>query len=169
MSMREQILATARQLAISTGSIPSMDAVAAAAKVSKGGFTHHFRTKAALLEGLAVQAIESLDEALNAAVTRGNVVETWLRISKSQDDADLYRALLVSFTDLGENADGLLSLSAEASKRWEQLLAAELGDPVAASIVRLLGDGMVMNSLTREALPPVENILTWLEPRRNAE
>lgn len=169
MTNRDRILACARQLAISSGSVPSMDAIAAAAGVSKGGFTHHFKTRAALLEGLAAQAIESMDKALNAAADRGEVVETWLRVSMSRDDADLYRALLMSFADGGERAGALLSQSAEASARWERLLEAELGDPLSASIVRLLGDGMVMSSLTGDSRPSLDAVLAWLQPGRTAQ
>jgi hypothetical protein len=51
----------------------------------------------------------------------------------ARDDADLYRALLMSLADAGEHAGSLLKQSAAASERWERLLAAELQDPVAAS------------------------------------
>lgn len=168
MSNRDKILATARRLAITSGSVPSLDAIAAAAEVSKGGLMHHFKTRSALLEGLAEQAIDSMDEALDAAVPRGQVVETWLRLSMSRDDADLNRALLMSFADVGDNAGALLKQAAAASQRWERLLAAELGDPVAASIVRLLGDGMVINSLSSDSLPPLEAILARVQPTKTA-
>lgn len=162
MSNKERILETARRLAVDTGSVPSMDVIASAAGVSKGGFTHHFKTRSALLAGLAEQAIASMDDALNAAVVTGQVVETWLRISMSREEADLYRALLMSFSDGGVDTTELLRRSAEASGRWERLLAEELGDPVAGSVVRLLGDGLVMNALTGDALPSLGAILGWL-------
>ncbi|MCO5175938.1 MAG: TetR/AcrR family transcriptional regulator [Thermomicrobiales bacterium] len=42
----------------------SMDAVAADAGVSKGGLLHHFPTKAALVEGVLTEQLQSFDEAL---------------------------------------------------------------------------------------------------------
>ena len=144
-----------------------MDVIASAAGVSKGGFTHHFRTRSALLSGLAEQAIASMDEALNAAVPRSDVVGTWLRISMSREEADLYRALMMSFTEAGAGSTELFRLSSEATRRWEHLLAEELGDPVAASVVRLLGDGLVMNAVTGDTLPPLEAILGWLHGKQN--
>lgn len=162
MTTRDRILVTARRLAIDSGSVPSMDVIASAAGVSKGGFTHHFRTRSALLAGLAGQAIASMDEALTAAVATGDVVRTWLRISMSREEANLYRALLMSFTEGGADTAELVRQSAGASARWERLLTEELGDPVAGSVVRLLGDGLVMNALTGDALPPLKAILTWL-------
>ncbi|WP_294564938.1 TetR/AcrR family transcriptional regulator [uncultured Arthrobacter sp.] len=169
MSNRERILQTARRLAIEAGSVPSLDAVAAASGVSKGGLMHHFRSRAALLDGIAAQAIEAMDEALAAAAEGGNVTETWLRLSMSREDADLYRALLVSFTDSGSTTEALLRRSAEATERWERLIADEVGDPVAAAVIRLLGDGMVMNSVTGDRLPPLESVLEWLKPRAGRE
>ncbi|MHA7207784.1 TetR/AcrR family transcriptional regulator [Arthrobacter sp. MDT1-65] len=169
MTARERILDTARRLTIETGSVPSMDVVAAAAGVSKGGFTHHFRTRPALLSGLAEQSIASMDEALDAAAATGDVVRTWLRISMSREESDLYRALLISFNEGGTDTSELLRRSAEASARWEHLLAKELGDSVAGSVVRLLGDGLVMNTLTGDAVPSLELILAWLDTKRNPE
>ncbi len=161
MSNRSSILATARQLAIGAGSVPSLDVVARAAGVSKGGLTHHFPSRAALLDGIAAQAIEGMDRAL-AAAEEGRVVETWLRLSLSREEAELYRALLVSFSDAGATA-AVLQRAAEASRRWEAMLAAETGDPVAASAIRLLGDGLVMNVLTGDTLPSLESLLGWVQ------
>lgn len=166
MTARERIIETARRLAIETGSVPSMDVIASTAGVSKGGFTHHFKTRSALLAGLADQAIASIDEALNAAVATGGVVRTWLQTSMSREEGDLYRALLMSFTDVGADTSQLLRRSAEASARWELLLAEELGDPVAGSVVRLLGDGLVMNALTSDTLPSLQAILEWLNAKQ---
>lgn len=169
MTAKERILDTARRLTIETGSVPSMDVVASAAGVSKGGFTHHFRTRSALLSGLAEQAIDSMDAALDAAVATGDVVRTWLQISMAREESDLYRALLMSFGEGGTDTSELLRRSGEASTRWERLLAEELGDPVAGSVVRLLGDGLVMSALTGDTLPSLESILGWLDTRQDGK
>jgi len=165
MSNREQILRTARRLAVETGSVPSLDVIAVQAGVSKGGLMHHFRSRAALLDGLAEQAIQETDQALADAAVGGEVVETWLRLSASREEADLYRALLVSFADAGPMAESLMQRSAEASRRWESMLADEVGDPVAAVIIRLLGDGLVMDSAAGDGRPSADEILAWLRPR----
>ena len=165
MTNRQHILSTARRLAIDAGTIPSLDAIASTAGVSKGGLMHHFRSRSALLAGLAEQAIATIDNALAAAVPEGRVVETWLRISLCRDEADLYRALLTTFSGAGTTTDELLQNSVAASARWEVLLAAELGDPTAATMVRLLGDGLVMNAVTGDALPALEDMLRWIDTR----
>ncbi|MHA7270148.1 TetR/AcrR family transcriptional regulator [Arthrobacter sp. HLT1-20] len=93
MGTKEHILQTVRRLAIDTGSVPSMDTIAHQAGVSKGGLMHHFKSRAALVEGMAVQAIQDMDDALTVAAGRGSVVETWLRMSTSREEAALYRAM----------------------------------------------------------------------------
>lgn len=169
MSNRERILQTVRRFAIDTGSVPSMDAIAQQAGVSKGGLMHHFKSRAALVEGIAVQAIQDMDQALTAAAGRGNVVETWLRLSSSREEAALYRAMLILLADHASMTDTLLQQAAEATGRWEQLFATETGDPVAASVIRLLGDGMLLNSITDDdSAPGVDSILQWLD-RRSAK
>ncbi|WP_461171196.1 TetR/AcrR family transcriptional regulator [Arthrobacter sp. Z1-15] len=162
MSNKEHILQTVRRLAIKTGSVPSMDAIAQQAGISKGGLMHHFKSRAALVEGIAVQAIRDIDQELLAAAGRGTVVETWLRLSASREEAALYRAMVILPTEHGSMTDTLLQQAAEATGRWEQLFAVETGDPVAGSVIRLLGDGMLLNNLTNDSAPNVDSILQWL-------
>ncbi|WP_052273939.1 TetR/AcrR family transcriptional regulator [Arthrobacter sp. L77] len=166
MSNREHILQTVRRLAIETGSVPSMGVIAQQAGVSKGGLMHHFTSRTALVEGIAAQAIQDLDHALAAAAERGMVVETWLRLSSSPEEAALYRTISILLTDQTSSTATLLQLAAEAAQRWERLFAVETGDPVAASIIRLLGDGMLLNSLAdNDHGPGVDSILLWLNRR----
>lgn len=166
MGNREHILRTVRRLAIETGSVPSMNAIAEQAGVSKGGLMHHFSSRAALVEAIAVQAIQDMDQALTAAAERGDVVETWLRLSFSREEAALYRAMSILLTDQSSTTDALLQQASEATRRWEQLFAAETGDPAAASVIRLLGDGILLNSITDDgASPGIDEILTWLHGR----
>ncbi len=51
------------------------------------------------------------------------------------------------------------------SRRWERLFAAETGDPVTATVVRLLGDGLLLNSLADDAEHDIDAILQWLDRR----
>ena len=165
MSHRTHILQTARTLAIQTGSIPSLDDVAQHAGVSKGGLMHHFRSRAALTEGVAMQAIEEMDQALAAAAKRGHAVETWLRLSSSREEAALYRAMAILLTDPAHLTDDLLRRAAEAAGRWERLFAEETGDPVAAAVIHLVGDGMLLNNLSGDASSDVDSIVQWLSTK----
>jgi len=165
MSSRTRILQTARALAVETGSIPSLDDVAQRAGVSKGGLMHHFRSRAALTEGVAVQAIEEMDQALAVAAEHGQAVETWLRLSSSRDEAALYRAMAILLADPGHLTDALMREAAEATGRWERLFAEETGDPVAAAVIHLVGDGMLLNNLSGDASVDVDAIVQWLSTK----
>ncbi|MCX2947889.1 hypothetical protein [Lentzea sp. NEAU-D7] len=57
-------------------------------------------------------------------------------------------------------ATGDLDLPAEvreATRRWDRLLEAELGDLARAHVVRLVGDGLLLNALTTQ--PPAAVVL----------
>lgn len=148
MDMRERILAEARRLALESGSIPSLNVLAAAAGVSKGGLTHHFPTRAALLEGLAAQAIEEVDAAMTLAAARGAAAETWLRIAIPADgDLELFRAMALAHHAAEPSARSVIDAADAAMRRWERLIVEEVGDPVRARIIRLVGDGLMANAV----------------------
>jgi AcrR family transcriptional regulator len=116
-SRRGRSAAVAPSAGFPRTSVPSMDVNESAAGVSKGAFTHHFRTRSALLARLAEQAIASMEEALDAAVATGGVVRTWLQISMPRKEADLYRALLMSFNEGKADSSELLRRTAPARQR----------------------------------------------------
>lgn len=69
--IRRQLLGCAARLASERGiGAVTLDAVAAASSVSKGGLLHHFPTKASLLEAMLDSLIERLDEAIGAQMRR---------------------------------------------------------------------------------------------------
>lgn len=147
-TVRTKILDAAEVLIAGGDVPPSLDAVAAAAGVSKGGLLYHF-DKHALLEALAVRAIEEMDSELSEAAQQGRVAATWLLQSVPDDrHLRLYRGMLAM---LRLKVSGSVELPAEVSEavaRWQQLLEDELGDPARARLVRLVGDGLFLNALT---------------------
>jgi AcrR family transcriptional regulator len=167
---RERILDAAEELITSGHVPPALDAVAAAAGVSKGGLLYHF-DKQSLLRALVTRAVERFDERLTAAAAEGLLAAAWLRLSvPAPDERTLYRAML---SMLRLTATGELDLPSEvgdAEQRWQQMLTAELGDPVRARLVRLVGDGLFLGSLTGR--PPtsdeVEELLHQLGLRTTA-
>jgi AcrR family transcriptional regulator len=67
---KEIILDAAEQVVINAGAGNlTLDAVAAAAGVSKGGLLYNFPTKEALLQGLVERLHQQFDQALQAAIT----------------------------------------------------------------------------------------------------
>ncbi|MET7438782.1 TetR family transcriptional regulator [Streptomyces sp. NPDC005496] len=145
---RERILDAAEELITSGQVPPALDAVAAAAGVSKGGLLYHF-DKQALLSALVTRAVRRFDERLTAAAADGLMAAAWLRLSvPSPSERTLYRAMvsMLRLTTTGEL--DLPGEVADAEQRWQDMLTAELGDPVQARTVRLVGDGLFMAALT---------------------
>nr|WP_221377457.1 TetR family transcriptional regulator [Actinoplanes polyasparticus] len=168
---RERILDAAEEL-ITAGQVPpALDAVAAAAGVSKGGLLYHF-DKQSLLRALVTRAVHRFDERLTAAATQGMMAAAWLRLSVPEPgERTVYRAMLSMLRltttgefDLPEEVGG-------AEQRWQQMLTAELGDPVRARLVRLVGDGLFLAALTGPAptSDEVEQLLRHLGLRAAAD
>ncbi len=68
-AVRQQLLEVAADLCVEKGAVGlTLDAVAAAAGVSKGGLLHHFPSKAELLFGLLDDLIARMDAAIDAAM-----------------------------------------------------------------------------------------------------
>lgn len=160
MDLRCRILSEARRLTIAHGVIPSLNAVAAAAEVSKGGLVHHFPTRAALVEALAGAAIEEVEDAMRAAAASGNAAETWIRISvPAGDDVRLFRALAIAHRAVESPGDVVAAAAEEAVHRWEAMIVQELGDAGRGRIVRLVGDGLAANVIAGiEAAPTPEQL-----------
>lgn len=128
--------------------MPSLDQLARETGLSKGGVTHHLPTRAALVHALIMAVVDETDRALEAAARDGQVVATWLALSSETvvggtSITALARVALDAREQLGETADAI----AAAADRWETLLAAELGSPEKARIVRLVGDGLLLGRL----------------------
>lgn len=152
---RERILDAAEDL-ITAGHVPpALDAVAAAAGVSKGGLLYHF-DKRSLVQALITRAIERFDERLTAAAAEGVMAAAWLRLSVPEpSERALYRAMssTMRLTTTGEF--DLPPEVADAERRWQQMLTDELGDPVRARLVRLVGDGLFLAALAGQ--PPTSD------------
>ncbi len=153
---RDRILDAAEEL-IAAGQVPpSLEAVAAAAGVSKGGLLYHF-DKRSLLTALIVRAVDRADDRLTAAAARGAMAATWLRLSAPGDgQRRLHRGLL---SMLRLTAGGELDLPTEvarAEQRWHRMLAEELADPARGRLVRLVGDGLFLAALIGRPPTPGE-------------
>jgi hypothetical protein len=73
----------------------------------------------------------------------------WLRLSvPAPGERTLYRAIMsmMRLTTTGEF--DLPEEVGDAEQRWQQMLTIELGDPVRARLVRLVGDGLFLTALT---------------------
>jgi len=126
----------------------TLDAVAAAAQVSKGGLLYHFPSKAALVQGQRerLAALGAADVAAMRDAPEG-ATEHYLRESM-ESGGPLDRALVAS-ARLAEEAGGDATAVIEDLRRqWFAALLAEIGDPALAHVVQLVGDGMYYNAVT---------------------
>lgn len=146
--MRETIVATARKLILSSGAVPSLNVLAEAAGVSKGGLMHHFPSRAALIAALARESIVEMDRAMIAAAREGSAVRTWLHLSlPGESERALLQALATGFRATNVDSRQLLDEAAAAITRWEKLIAEEVGDQARARAIRLVGDALVANAV----------------------
>lgn len=151
MTLRDQLVAEARRLTTETGSVPSMDRVARAAHVSKGGLVHHFPSRAALIAALADDAIAEIDARMRTAAEHGRAAAAWLELAlPSEEDVHLFFALGAEYRTLGEDGAAIVNRASAATARWQGLIAEEVADPDLALVIRLVGDGLTFNALIGE-------------------
>ncbi|PTL71234.1 hypothetical protein C1I63_18515 [Rathayibacter caricis DSM 15933] len=157
MDRKTLILDAARKLTLERGVVPSLNETAATAGVSKGGLVHHFPTRAALVQGLAVAALEEVDAAMVAAAASRRAAETWLRIAvPTGEDVALFRALAIAHRAVESPGDDVAAASREATARWEAIIQDETGNAMQARIIRLIGDGLSANIIAGIEPAPTE-------------
>jgi len=145
---RTSILEHAKLITIELGEVPSLNAVAKAAGVSKGGLIHHFPSRQALLEALVKQAIDEVDLALDVAVEQGTLLRTWLDLSVPHpSESALFRSLATTFFAVSSHQASITNLVADANRRWESALEGDLGSADLARVARLLADGLLLGAI----------------------
>lgn len=168
---RDRVLDAYETLLIDHGpGAATLDAVAAAAEVSKGGLLYHFASKDALVTGLLdrlrersaadADAIRSSPDGAVAYYLRtsapggaipGGVTRSYLAVLRISEGSATGQAIRDALAEV--DSDGFAALRAE------------LHDPVLAWLAQLVGDGLYMRTLTGTPLPPglgVEDLLTLL-------
>lgn len=152
---RERVLDAYEHVLIAEGErSATLDAVAKAAGVSKGGLLYHFASKeeliAGLLERLSSLADEDLERMRDAPE---GPVAYYVRTSVMEDDA-LDRALIAT-SRLAQG--GSVTASAglgEVRRRWAEAIRPHVRDETALELVMLLSDGLYFNNSLAE--PGVE-------------
>ena len=144
---REHILDAYIDLLIHTGErAATLDAVATAAKVSKGGLLYHFSSKKALLEALAERTVTLAEEDFAAMAQAPEGASAYYINSSIPSNTPFDRAL-IAISRLAQNNNELAQHTlARVQEGWHSLILAELGDAHIARAVLLLGDGMYYNA-----------------------
>jgi AcrR family transcriptional regulator len=153
-SARDRVLDAYETLLIDAGpASATLDAVAGAAEVSKGGLLYHFGSKEALAEGLLerLRARSEADVVLMREDPAG-AVAYYLKTSVpgAASPAGLTRTYLAALriadgTTTGESARRAL---AEVDADGLAALRTQIDDPVLAWLVQLVGDGLYLRTLT---------------------
>ncbi|VXB00685.1 Regulatory protein, tetR family [Microbacterium sp. 8M] len=144
---RERVIDAYEALLISEGErAATLDAVARAAGVSKGGLLYHFSSKEELASAMLARLARLVDEDVAAMhVAKTGPVEYYLRTSVMMDDA-LDRAIIA----VSRLAQGGSQPAAEALHGMRERSAAEIRphvrDQAALDLVLLLSDGLFFNN-----------------------
>lgn len=155
MVNKDDLLEAAISLTLDRGTVPSLAEVAREVGLSKQGVLHHFPSRDALDQAVLHRALSRLDAAMTEAAKEGRAAETYLRLARPSKE-DRAAALTMVAMLRGGTGTSLPSAVAEAVARWQSMIADELGDPVRAQVVRLVGDGLFGESLVTGTPPSAE-------------
>ncbi len=145
---QRRILDATHQILLDGGHLSkfSLDNVAKAAGVSKGGLMHHYASKEALLQAAAEDVILRFEdsyssELANEADTAGKTVRAYIKTALKPAElvSDEISPILLTFLRK-QNTD---SSAPSRAERWSEAFKADDVDPVLASIVRFAVDGML--------------------------
>lgn len=152
MSAREKILDAYERVLVENGErAATLEAIAKAAGVSKGGLLYHFKDKRALASGL-LQRLETLaeDDAVLMSQDPAGATDYYVRTSVWQD-SPLDRTI-ISVTRLGNDFQPAVNTTMKrVQDRWLSLLEDEVKDPHVARAILLIGDGLYYNAVLSQA------------------
>lgn len=135
----------------------TLDAVAAAAHVSKGGLLYHFASKDALAEGLLARLRErsAADADAVRSAPDGSVAYYVRTSAPAGASSGLARSYLATLRLADASPAGISARDTLAIVDADGFAAlhAELGDPVLAMLAQLVGDGLYLRTLAGTPLP----------------
>lgn len=134
----------------------TLEQVAAAAGISKGGLLYHFPNKEALIKGMINHYLERFTQDFSrAADAEGEDAGRWNRSYLTTTFADNERTPHLSSGLLAAVATdpGLLAPLQERFQEWVALLDRDGIDQTTAAIVRLVADGLWLVELFGLAAP----------------
>lgn len=148
---RDRILDALQEILVREGyTSVTLEAVARAASVSKGGLLYHFPSKAAMLTGLIARLSVLAEEEFREAVEgEEGVVRVFLRTSlpQSSEERELYWAVIAALRGQDDMPPEAFAHVQNLFDRWRRLLHEELEDPVLAEIILRAGDGLYLSDI----------------------
>lgn len=148
------------------GATVTLDAVAEAAAVSKGGLLYHFPGKDALVDGLADRLRSRAAEDVQRLRTAPEgPVAYWVSTATGEGSLGLGRTYQALLGLAGTGQPTARRAIADAEHGWTAALEELIPDPVVARLVRLVGDGLYLESLTGLPGTPDDSALVVLLER----
>lgn len=146
-SARARILSAFEDLLLRDGErAATLDSVAAAAGVSKGGLLYHFGSKEALAEGL-IEKFRQLGEREIKEIQTApeGAVNYYLRTSE-KSDVEFDRVLIAALRLPQAQMEEAKAAFADLQRAWLEAIEAEVQDRDVAQAIMLMGDGMYYNA-----------------------
>lgn len=161
-SSRERILDALQEILVRAGlQAVTLDAVAEAAHVSKGGLLYHFPSKEALLDALVQRACDTAEAEFAEAEATDDIISYYFGASQPSGSE---AALIWSLVSMLRNDDAIThdarKLTTSFFARWNEIIKRRIDDPVLAELVLLAGDGLYLRALTGLPMPDGETIDT---------
>ncbi len=128
----------------------TLEAVAEAAGVSKGGLLYHFPSKQEMLIALVDRHTQrSIDQMASAVAAGRSVGEVYLEMPSEtwQGEASLLRSMIAIMRSDDGRDERLRAAVVKAVRVWDAPLRESIADPVQAEIIRLVGDGLLLAAL----------------------
>ena len=157
MDRSTEILDAVQELTLEHGKLPSILDVAKAVGLTKQGVLHYFPSRSALDEAVILRALTRVDAAMEEASRDGSPVATYLQLSSPSGGDWVAVAVLVAGLHRGTGVD-LPAAVGQANARWQAMIAEEVGDPVRAEVVRLVGDALFGEALLTGSPPAPERV-----------
>lgn len=167
MSAKDKILTAYENLLIQQGEKAcTLDAVARAAGVSKGGLLYHFPSKEAMALGLIQRFVRLSDEDLELMRTAEEGASAYYINSSFYEDSPFDRAL-IAVSRLAQESNRPASLALKESQdKATRLILSEVGDADTARAIVLLSDGMYYNAAFMSVIDRGQVIATEENDRR---
>lgn len=144
---RDRVLDAFEALLIEQGErAATLDAVARAAGVSKGGLLYHFPSKDALVDGLVVRLDERLAEDIDRIRTSDEGVVPYLIRTSFAADTPFDRTILAVSRVAQGNDERASAGLARIHDSWNAVVTEAVGDPLIARAIVLMSDGLYYNS-----------------------
>ncbi|MDD5370686.1 MAG: TetR/AcrR family transcriptional regulator [Anaerolineaceae bacterium] len=161
--MRQKDISSATQIAILNAASRvilekgaealTLDAVAQAAGISKGGLLYHYPSKKKLIEGMVSRLIGGVDAAIEKELSNsaGDYLTAYIRVSfETNPERDRISCALSAA--IANNPDLLKPLQARYLE-WQDRAAAAAPSPEIGTLIRLALDGLWISDLLVFAPP----------------